>query len=208
MVALVVVLLIPWLEEPTRLRPAQGMSRLHLDAPWTIFYGLLVVVGLTNYLPTRFGLATGCLALAFVIEYFGLTRVEWRAERRATLWLWVTWSMALGVWVARWSAARAPAARSECERLWFAFRDFWGVVWALRVAERFNRSAEVARWPVRLTWFGFEPVVPNPHEMAPVCPPEADSALRSLIRRFAEPRQLEFASGAPVPASCGHADPR
>ncbi len=64
MVLLVVVFLIPWLEEAGRIRRAQGVVLVHLDSPWTIFYGLLVVVGVTNYLPTRFGLAAACLGLA------------------------------------------------------------------------------------------------------------------------------------------------
>ena len=71
MVVLVVVFLIPWLEERTRLRRAHGLAQLHLDPPWTIFYGLLVLVGVTNYLPTRFGIAAVCLALTFFLEYLG-----------------------------------------------------------------------------------------------------------------------------------------
>ena len=88
MAVLVVVFLIPWLEGPWRVRRAGGLTLLHLDAPWTIFYGLLVVVGVTNYLPTRFGAAAGWLALGFVLEYLGLTRDDWPAARRAMLWSW------------------------------------------------------------------------------------------------------------------------
>ncbi len=67
MVVLVVVLMIPWLEDQTRLRRARALSQLHLDAPWSIFYGLLVVVGVTNYLPTRFGLAAVGFGVVFVL---------------------------------------------------------------------------------------------------------------------------------------------
>jgi hypothetical protein len=208
MVLLVVVFLIPWLEEQTRLRRAQGLTQLHLDAPWTIFYGLLVVVGLTNYVPTRFGLAAACLGLVFVLEYLGLTRVDWPAERRAALWSWVAWTFALSVWVAHWSAARAPAARQRCERLWFWFRDHWGVVWALRVRERFNRSADLARWPVRLSWFGLEPADPLATGAVPACPAEAEAAFRGLIRRFAQPWRLDEASGTLVSTACDQADGR
>jgi len=208
MVVLVVVFLIPWLEEPTRLRRAQGVAQLHLDAPWTIFYGLLVVVGLTNYLPTRFGSAAACLGLVFFLEYLGLTRVEWPAERRATVWSWVAWSFALSMWVARWSAGRVPEARQTCERLWFWFRDHWGVVWALRVQERFNRSAGLGQWPVRLSWFGLDAVDPLRTDAPPPCPAEAEAALRGLIRRFAQPWRLDLASGTHVPTSCDHGDAR
>jgi len=208
MVLLVVVFLIPWLEEQTRLRRAQGLAQLHLDAPWTIFYGLLVVVGLTNYLPTRFGIAAACLGLVFFLEYLGLTRVDWPAERRAALWSWVAWTFALSVWVARRRASRAPPARVSCERLWFWFRDHWGVVWALRVRERFNRSAGLGRWPVRLSWFGLEPADPHETDAALPCPAEAEAAFRGLIRRFAQPWRLDLASGTHAPTSCDRADSR
>jgi len=208
MVVLVLVFLIPWLEEPTRLRRAQGLAQLHLDAPWTIFYGLLVVVGLTNYLPTRFGIAAACLGLVFFLEYMVLTRVDWPAERRATIGSWVTWTFAVSLWVARSRAGREPAARVSCERLWFWFRDHWGVVWALRVQERFNRSAALYRWPVRLRWFGLEPADPHEADAAPPCPAEAEAAFRGLIRRFAQPWRLDLVSGTRVSPSCDPADSR
>jgi len=208
MVLLVVVFLIPWLEEQTRLRRAQGLAQLHLDPPWTIFYGLLVLVGVTNYLPTRFGVAAACLGLAFLLEYLGLTRVDWSADRRAMIWSWVAWTFALTIWVARWSAARAPAARVSCEQLWFWFRDHWGVVWALRVQERFNRSAGLVHWPVRLSWFGLEPADRLQTDAPPPCPAEAEAAFRGLIRRFAQPWRLDLASGTHVPSSCDQTDAR
>jgi hypothetical protein len=200
--------LIPWLEEQTRLRRAQGLAQLHLDPPWTIFYGLLVLVGVTNYLPTRFGIAAICLALAFFFEYLGLTQVEWPADRRAAIWSWVTWSFALSVWVARWRAGHSPAARASVERLWFWFRDHWGVVWALRVCERFNREAALVGWPVRLSWFGLEPADPLRSDEGPSCPPEAEAAFRGLVRRFARPWRLDLASGTPASSSCDRSDPQ
>ena len=68
---LVLVFLIPWLEG------RGGWDRLRLDSPWTLFYGLLVLAGVTNYLPTRYGPAAAWLGLALVVEYLGLTRTGW-----------------------------------------------------------------------------------------------------------------------------------
>src|SRR5262249_19338911 len=149
-----------WLEGPWRVRRAGGLTLLHLDAPWTIFYGLLILVGVTNYLPTRFGAAAGWLTLGFVLEYLGLTRDDWPASRRALLWAWSSWSLAASAWTAHRGGRRAPAARTRLERLWFWFRDLWGVVWALRILERFNRTADLKGWPIRLGWFGLEPAGP------------------------------------------------
>jgi hypothetical protein len=191
MAILVLVFLIPWLEGPWRVRRAGGLTLLHLDAPWTIFYGLLVVVGVTNYLPTRFGAAACWLALGFLAEYLGLTRDDWPASRRADLWAWSSWALAVSARSAWRGAGRDPSARTDLERLWFWFRDLWGVVWALRIQERFNRTAEIKRWPVRLGWFGLEPAADASAEAPAVAdPPEAEAVFRGLIRRFAQPERI------------------
>jgi UDP-N-acetylmuramyl pentapeptide phosphotransferase/UDP-N-acetylglucosamine-1-phosphate transferase len=191
MVVLVVVFLIPWLEDQTRLRRASALAQLHLDAPWSIFYGLLVVVAVTNYLPTRFGLAALALTVLFILEYLALSPLGWPPARRALVWSWVAWTLALSVWIARWNAHRVLAPPSSCEKLWFWFRDNWGVVWALRVLERFNRAAEVSRWPVRLTWFGLTPVTGGDGAGPPPSPGETEATFRNLMKRFAEPWRLD-----------------
>ena len=84
MVLLVVVFLIPWLEAGGRLRRAQGLGQVQLDSPWTLFYGLLVLAGVTNFLPTRYGLAAISLGAGLVLELLGLTprRLDSRGSRR------------------------------------------------------------------------------------------------------------------------------
>jgi hypothetical protein len=65
-------------------------------------------------------------------------------------------------------------------------------VWALRIEERFNRAAEVSRWPARLTWFGVVPTSPTTTTAAPVeLPAQAEAAFRGLIRRFVEPERID-----------------
>jgi hypothetical protein len=201
MVLLVVVFMIPWLEEAGRMRRVQGVNLVHLDSPWTLFYGVLVVVGVTNYLPTRYGMAAACLGLALILEYLGMTRADWPAPRRAIVWEWVAWAFALSVWVARWSANRAPAAPGF-DGLWFWFRDHWGVVWALRNQERFNRTAELARWPVRLTWYGLEPVAEVDGGSEPGILAEVETTFRGLIRRFAQAWRLDRVHESARAPSC------
>jgi hypothetical protein len=191
MAVLIVVFLIPWLEAPTRLRRSGGLAPLHLDAPWTLFYLVIVLVGVTNYLPTRFGVAAVGFALGFSLEYLGLTGIGWSPERRAAIWSGVGWSFGASVWIARWCAQRAPRARTKLERQWFWFRDAWGVVWALRTLERFNREAQLRNWPVRLGWFGLTAAGSSePHGALPN-PEEAEATLRGLLRRFVEPARLD-----------------
>jgi hypothetical protein len=207
MAVLVLVFLIPWLEAPWRLRRAEGLAQLQLDAPWTIFYALVVLVGVTNYLPTRFGIAASWLALGLILEYLGLTRIDWPPEKRALLWSWTAWTQAMSIWTARVAAQRRHAACPPLERLWFWFRDHWGVVWGLRTLERFNRTAELKGWPIRLGWFGLEAAGPPPARDASALapqdiPPEADAAFRTLVRRFAEPWRLDEVISRAVGKSC------
>ncbi len=83
------------------------------------------------------------------------------------------------------------------ERLWFWFRDNWGVVWALRVLERFNRAAEVSRWPIRLTWFGLMPIVAQDPTQAAPSPGETEAAFRNLMVRFVQSWRLDEVAKRP-----------
>jgi hypothetical protein len=187
---LVLVFLIPWLEGPTLVRNANRIGRLRLDAPWSLFYGLLVVAGVTNYLPTRYGPAALWLAAGFVLEYLGLSRSDWSPARRGVLWSAVPWTLAVAVWVADGRSRRPVEAPSRLGTTWLWFRDHWGVVWALRVQERFNRAAESAHWPTRLSWYGVVPAEtgsgPNP-----AVPEAAEVTLKGLLRRFATSARID-----------------
>ena len=201
MALLVVVFLIPWLETAGRLRRAQGPGLVELHSPWTLFYGLLVLAGVTNFLPTRYGLAATSLGAGLALEYLGLTRTDWAVSARATTWSAVSWAFALSLWLALWSAAGPIRGRNSLERLWFWFRDHWGVVWALRTAERFNRSAELAGWPSRLTWFG---LVPG-DGVGELPPEQAEKTLRGLIRRFVTAPRVDSLVASSEPGPC-HSD--
>jgi hypothetical protein len=86
-------------------------------------------------------------------------------------------------------------ARSGLDAAWTWFRDHWGVVWALRVQERFNQSAEAQGWPIRLGWYGVSP------ESADV-PDAAEATFKSLLRRFAEPGRIDEVLAGTSPSPC------
>jgi hypothetical protein len=209
MVLLVVVFLIPWLEGAGRLHRPQGLVPLLLDSPWTLFYGLLVLAGITNYLPTRYGLAAFCLGVGLVIEYLALTQTEWSAPMRALAWMAVAWSLALSVLTAGQIADRPAPGHDRLERAWLWFRDHWGVVWALRTRDRFNRSAELAQRPVLLTWFGTSNVGASGSDRVEVDETlrQAESTFRGLVRRFVEPERLDRLGRRDETASCHHETP-
>jgi hypothetical protein len=196
MVLLVIVFLIPWLEATARLRRAQGLAQVPFESPWTLFYGVLVITGVTNYLPTRYGLAAFCTGAGLVLEYLGLTRTGWMPEGRAMAWSGVAWTLASSVYLAGSLADQPARGRTNLERIWLWFRDHWGVVWALRTQDRFNRTAELAHWPFRLTWFGLTPTDSAAGDAPSTPPPEAEKALRGLIRRFVDAERLDRLSRA------------
>jgi hypothetical protein len=190
---LVLVFLIPWLEGSGPLAAGGGRARLRLETPWTVFFLVLVVAGVTNYVPTRYGLAAVWLALGFAAEYAALTRRSWPLSWRGAVWSLAPWTLAVALWSAEAAWSWTPAAPPGLERLWLWFRDHWGVVWALRVRERFNRAAEAAGWPMRLGWEGLE--LAEPGAGARDAPAEALALLKSLLRRFADPERLDRAAG-------------
>ena len=192
MALLVLVFLIPWLEAPGLARGAGGLARLRLGSPWTLFYVLLVVAGVTNYLPTRYGAAAAWLALGFTLEYAALTRDGWSRGTRGLAWSAVPWTLAVAIWTARWRSRRVARGGAGLEATWLWFRDHWGVVWALRVQERFNRSAEAMKWPVRLGWHGVVPAPGVAHGAEPGVPEGAEATLRrplAAVRRSGPDRR-------------------
>lgn len=205
MALLVVVFLIPWLEGSGLGRGANSLARLRLDNPWTIFFALLVFAGVTNYLPTRFGPAAAALAVGFLLEYLALTRIVASRVGLATVWTAFPWTLAVAGALVGDGAEKARIPARGLDTLWFWFRDRWGVVWGLRVMERFNRSAASLDWPVRLGWHGTEDatgkVIPGDSPASA----EASAVLSSLLRRFATAERRARASGTaefpPLPRS-------
>ena len=201
MVLLVLVFLIPWLEGPWMARNVRGLSRLRLGTPWTLFYALLVVAGVTNFLPTRYGPAAAWLAAGFAVEYLGLTQDTVVLTQRGRLWSAFPWMLAAAVWTADGRSRLGLRGAGGLERVWFWFRDHWGVVWALRVQERFNRAAGSRGWPIRLGWFGVVPAPGLPPESRLEVPEAAEATLKGLLRRFAEPGRIDAAVAITTRAS-------
>jgi hypothetical protein len=194
MALLVLVFLVPWLEGAGLVRSPMGWERLRLNAPWTIFYGLLVLTGITNYFPTRFSVASLWLAVALILAYLGLTRTGWFPSWRGWTWSASPWFLSLAIWTADAVASRKPIEIAGFDRLWFWFRDHWGVVWALRVQERFNRTAQSSGWPIRLTWQGSIPASGSNNRSAVAVPQAAEATLKMLLRRFADETRLDAES--------------
>ncbi len=169
-----------------------------IDPVRSWFLVVLVLVGLGNYLPTRFGLAAALYAAGQVLLLWEQLPAGDVLDWRPPVWP----AMALLVmsgWAVRRAAARGPhrgAHRDLVSQLgdwnlvWRDFRDWFGTVWSVRVMDRVNASAASDDWPVALGWEGFIwrgttlPPDANP-------PQAAGDTLRALMRRFVSPEWIE-----------------
>lgn len=163
-----------------------GVEEIHLARFW--FLVVLTLIGATNGLTTRYWLS----GLLFAIGQLALL-APFLTSTQAPLSGDFTGPLGLSAMVLAWvlvALGFPPARRASnpLDRVWRDFRDLYGVVWALRIAERVNASATMYSWPVRLDWRGFhdretdQPVADVPEAVV--------ESLRSLLRRFMSPEWI------------------
>lgn len=159
---------------------------------------ILLVVGFTNYLPTRFWFPALCSTFGQVLLLvphlpFAVSRVQWH-------WTAGTMCLSLAVLSVCWqtrdagersrrqtdSEAEEKEDPSSLDAVWRDFRNAFGLVWGLRVMERVNTTARVAGWKSELTWFGFAPRTNAVVEVeaAAAEQPKHSQAMRTVLRRF------------------------
>ena len=83
---------------------------------------------------------------------------------------------------------RVSTQTASFDRAWLDFRNAFGALWGLRVAARFNQSAQQLHWTVRLGWHGLEAAVtaPNPPSDLTGEHHAMEQVLGSLLRRFVD----------------------
>jgi hypothetical protein len=172
---LLAVLLLPLLEG--LLIRGQPPGALHF-----VFLGAILSVGILNYLPTRLLPAVLLLAAGEAGQMLLLIGADLEPSRRQAIRLVSQVCLIFVPWMAQWSWRRQRAGANDFDRLWLHFRNRFGLVWAQRVREQFNRSAQNAGWPVYLTWRGLRRAGDEP-----ILPPAAAEMLETLtaaLKRF------------------------
>lgn len=151
----------------------------HSAGPLRIFFmTATIAVGILNYLLTRLAPAALVLAGACAAETVLLFAPAWLPGEAAPMI--AAGLLATVPWIG-WSCLRAQGPNlGATDRLWLDFRDSWGLFWAQRVREQFNRAAANAGCPMTLTWSG----VRGPGS---VDEQKAREILRAILQRFVVP---------------------
>ena len=79
------------------------------------------------------------------------------------------------------------------DRAWLDFRDMYGVVWALRIAEQLNKSSEMYDWGITAGWNGLvDKESGNPAtDLDEATETAIAKSLRTMLRRFVSPDWLD-----------------
>lgn len=169
---------------------------LHLHPAQRLFLVMLLAVGAANALATRWWPSAALLLAGQVVlvadHLPGLP--AWSIlplNRRLPLALALA---AAGLWL--WTVHWPPAGRRAhpLRRVWLDFRDHFGLLWSLRVAERFNAAARQYGWPVRLAYRGL--AWETTGEPLPAQQRAMRTALENLLRRFVDGAWIDARLGA------------
>jgi hypothetical protein len=118
------------------------------------FMLILIGLGIANSLPTRFwfpAILFGGGQLLMLAS--SLPFVRELVDRSPTI---IGFSCcAMACIVAPWLAVRKCKANGSLDGVWRDFRDAFGLLWGLRVAEQINIAARSSNWPLKLRWRGF-----------------------------------------------------
>jgi hypothetical protein len=155
-----------------------GLVELH--AAQGTFLWVLILLGLANYLPTRYAIAAICVAVGQVLlfsRYLPFLHSDVMSHARA---IGIA-SYAVGLAASPLSWRNPISIKTDSlNSAWKNFRDQFGAFWAIRVLVRLNAAAETNRWPIRLYWSGFtiESAIDEATEKV------VRRCLSSMLRRF------------------------
>jgi hypothetical protein len=163
-----------------------GIEELHPARFW--FLAILIVMGALNGLLTRYwpsSLLTAGAQGALIAPHLEVSAQVFDPGGGPLVAL-ALFALAWGLVARQWP--RRGRASLPLDRVWLDFRDDFGAVWALRVAQRLNESAARYDWPLVLDWRGFAGRDGKPVDLVP---PAVDDSLRTLLRRFVSPRWID-----------------
>jgi hypothetical protein len=165
-----------------------ALSRsMQISTAWWAFAMLLVAIGVLNILPTRHWRSAIFAGMAQTVLL--LAHRQGSIEPSAFCMY-----MLLAAIIAAFVCARNKReTATPLDRAWLDFRDMFGAVWALRIAEQLNKSSAMYGWGVSLRWHGLTNTESGKPAAALPAATEAAivQSLRTLLRRFVSPAWLD-----------------
>lgn len=163
-------------------------DRVAADGAWALLLLALAVVSLVTVWPSAMRPA-GCIAVAgqWLLTLPALGWLE--SGELSAGWAWGRTLLSAGVLLALLTPLPDYRSRTPFDGLWLRFRDAFGGLWALRMAERMNAFFVGQSIPLRLRLQG---LVDLSGDSAPAA--AADEAVQrvaaNLLRRFVAPEWL------------------
>lgn len=167
-------------------------GQFSLETPMAVGFAFVVVMGIGNYLGTRYTLPAFLTAgsLLLLLAPALSARISWLPTTEHCR-LFATLSITAAIWwAARLGSERYPV-RLPLDRVWIEFRDQFGIVWSKRILDRLNEMAEKKNLPLRMGITGVVSVCEkssteehNPPAQQDLL--ELEKSLRWLLRRFVE----------------------
>ena len=198
----VVVTLLAVLAQPAFEASLYGAPLVRIAPVRQGLFGVLLLIGWTNWWGTRFSLvATGWAFVQWEILSPLLAPPSLQLGLPPVDLLVIA---SLCVLVATIQLVQMPvpttgAIARECEvatgddsaqpivRAWQAYRDMYGVIWALRIIERTNLVLRRGDFPLAMTWRGLRPIAADGDRLR-LCTHSEQEAIRhaivGLLRRF------------------------
>ena len=190
---LVVILILPSLEQ----RLFWPSASLRIEGARSWFLLLLIGLSWSIYLPTRHWPSSLLTSMGQSLLLW--VHFPWAAQPLgplapvAALGLWGT---ALALVVLGWPKSRQAVYRND--QVWRDFRNQFGLLWGLRVAERFNAAAQSYGWKFRLGWWGFQfPDDATPSSFTPELQANINAVLDNLLLKFVSAEWIAKRRNAP-----------
>lgn len=155
-----------------------------LDPVRGAFFVVLILIGIVNWLPTRAALPhvlQSCGQIAMLAPFLPRNPIPLEGPTVGLFGL-ALYAAGLALWNP-FSKTRRAASR-PLNRAWLDFRDAYGLVWGVRVLDRFNHEGVRHGWKIRLGWRGLRSLVPG---ASTELSPEIDQRMRKLMRSLLRP---------------------
>lgn len=176
-----------------------ALAPLKVQAPVCVGFALVTVMGVGNYVGTRYTVPAMLAGLAVMLCLIPLTTLM-TVSLQLTQFLRAAAGLlfAGGVLSAVRQGLREGSEESAFDRLWFDFRDTFGIVWSIRIQERINETAEREAWGSRLGPDGFDWKPGASPEQRQKTISRMEHTVRWHLRRFVDPVWIDERLNSPA----------